>query len=447
MMFVTKRALPRRTFLRALGATVALPMLDAMVPALGAQAPRAARRLGFVYAANGVIQNQWTPATTGAGFALTPILQPFANVRDRITILSGLSHLQADTFGDGTGDHPRSSAVWLTGVHAYDRSRPGVEVKLATTVDQYATREIGRTSRIPSLELSVDFPTQGACDSGDCFYVNTVSWRNATTPNPTESHPRIVFERLFGDGGSPAARQARVRSQGSILDAVREEARRVAGELGPTDTAKLTEYLESVREVESRIQYAETQPVDIDLPDRPTDIPSSFDAHTKLMFDLQALAWQAGITRVFSMIMSRELSSRTFAAIGVPEQHHGVSHHRNDPELIAKKAKIDTYQAQLFAYFLEKLQATPDGDGSLLDHSLILYGGGMGDGNLHRHADLPCLLAGSLGGTFPTGRHVRYPLDTPMSNLLLTILDGVGVRLDTLGDSTGRLPLEPLSLG
>jgi hypothetical protein len=228
---------------------------------------------------------------------------------------------------------------------------------------------------------------------------------------------------------------------------VREEARRVAGELGPTDTAKLTEYLESVREVESRIQYAETQPVDIDLPDRPTDIPSSFDAHTKLMFDLQALAWQADITRVFSMIMSRELSSRTFAAIGVPEQHHGVSHHRNDPELIAKKAKIDTYQAQLFAYFLEKLQATPDGDGSLLDHSLILYGGGMGDGNLHRHADLPCLLAGSLGGTFPTGRHVRYPLDTPMSNLLLTILDGVGVRLDTLGDSTGRLPLEPLSLG
>jgi hypothetical protein len=444
-MFVSKRALPRRTFLRAMGTTIALPFLDAMVPALSARALKPTPRYGFVYIANGVIQNLWTPATTGRDFDLTPTLQPFANLRDRISVLSGLSHLQADTFGDGTGDHPRASAVWLTGVHAYDRTKPGVEVKLATTVDQILVREIGKTSRIPSIEMSVDFPTQGACDSGDCFYVNTVSWRNETTPNNTESHPRILFERLFGDGGSADARLARSRSEGSILDSVREEASRVASTLGRGDKNKLREYLDSVREVEQRIQNAESQPVEIELPERPTDIPPSFDAHTKLMFDLQALAFQADLTRVFSMIMSRELSSMTFPSIGVPEQHHAVSHHRNDPQLIAKKARIDLYQAQLFAYFLEKLQSMPEGDGSVLDQSLLLYGGGMGDGNLHRHANLPTLMAGGLGGVFKMGRHLQYPLDTPMANLLLTIMDSGGVHLETFGDSTGRI-LEPLSV-
>jgi hypothetical protein len=445
-MYITKKSLPRRTFLQAMGTAVALPFLDAMVPALSVRAFAPTRRLGFVYIANGVIQNQWNPATTGAGFELTPILQPFAKLRDHINVLSGLSHLQADTFGDGTGDHPRASAVWLSGVHAYDRTQPGVEVKLTTTADQLVAREIGRTSRIPSIEMSVDNPTQGSCDSGDCFYINTVSWRNETTPNPTESHPRILFERLFGDGGSASARQARIKSEGSILDSVREEASRIASSLGRGDKAKLGEYLESVREIEQRIQHAEGTPAQIELPDRPTDIPDSFDAHTKLMFDLQVLAYQADITRVFSMIMSRELSTRTFAAIGVPEQHHGVSHHRDDPELIAKKAKIDIYQAQLFAYFLEKLQAIQDGDGTLLDHSLILYGGGMGDGNLHRHSDLPTLMAGKLAGAFKTGHHIKYPLDTPMSNLLVTVLDKVGVRVDKLGDSTGKLPVEPLTV-
>jgi len=438
-MFITKRALPRRTFLRAMGTAVALPMLDAMVPALSALTPT--RRFGFIYVANGVIQNQWNPAATGRGFELTPILQPFANVREHINVIGGLSHLQADTFGDGTGDHPRSSAVWLTGIHAYDRAKPGVEVRLATTVDQMIAEKVGETSRIPSIELSVDYPTQGSCDSGDCFYVNTVSWRNATTPNPTESHPRLVFERLFGDGGRAAAREARNKADGSILDSLRGEVARVTSSLGTGDKTKLGEYLDSVSEVERRIQHAETQPAEIELPDRPTDVPENFDPYTKLMLDLQALAFRADITRVFSLIMSRELSSRTFAHIGVPEQHHAVSHHRNDPELIAKKAKIDVNQAQLCAYFLEKLKAAPDGDGSLLDHSLILYGGGMGDGNLHRHADLPCLMAGKLGGAFKTGRHLRYPLNTPMSNLLLTVLDSAGVPIEKLGDSTGRLPL------
>ena len=444
-MFVAKKALPRRTFLRAMGATVALPMLDAMVPALSA-APKPTPRFGFVYIANGVIQNQWIPATTGAGFELTPTLQAFSNVRDHVNVLSGLSHLQADTFGDGTGDHPRSSAVWLTGIHAYDRTVPGVEVRLATTADQMIANAVGRTSRLPSLELAVDFPTQGACDSGDCFYVNTVSWRNATTPNPTESHPRVVFERLFGDGGSAEARQARMRSQSSILDSLRAEVSRVNAELGSGDKVKLGEYLESVREVEQRIQNSESQPLDIELPERPLGIPERFDEHTKLMFDLTTLAFRADVTRVFSMIMSRELSSRTFAHIGVPEQHHAVSHHRNDPDLIAKKAKIDVHQAQMLAYLLEQLQGAADGDGTLLDHSMVLFGGGMGDGNLHRHADLPCLMAGKLGGAFKPGRHLRYPTDTPMSNLLLTMLDAAGVPLEKLGDSTGRLQLEPLSV-
>ncbi|MDQ6700112.1 MAG: DUF1552 domain-containing protein [Acidobacteriota bacterium] len=443
MMFITKRALPRRTFLRALGATVALPLLDAMVPALSANSVKRTPRLGFIYVSNGVIQNQWKPATVGAGFELPPILKALAPVRDHVNVLTGLSHLQADTFGDGTGDHPRSSAVWLSGVHAYDRTQPGIDVRLATTIDQLAAREIGKGTQIPSLELNLDAPTQGACDSGDCFYVNTISWHNPTTPNPAESHPRIVFERLFGTGGSAAQRLARSRRTGSILDSLIEEIGDVDKTLGPGDRSKLTEYLDSVREIEQRIRSTETRGAgSIELPERPTDIPDTFEEHTKLMFDLQVLGFRADITRVFTMIMARELSPRTYPNIAVPDQHHAVSHHRNDPELIAKKAKIDAYHVQLLTYFLEKLQAAPDGDGSLLDQSLILYGGGMGDGNLHRHADLPCLTAGKLGGQFKTGRHIAYPENTPMANLLVTVLDRVGVHAGKVGDSTGPLQLD-----
>jgi hypothetical protein len=446
-MFITKMSLPRRTFLRSMGVTLALPMLDAMVPALSAASGHKTPRLGFIYVANGVIQNQWTPSSVGTGFELSPILKPLEPLRDHVNVLSGLSHLQADTFGDGTGDHPRASAVWLTGVHAYDRTRPGVEVRLATTADQLAAKAIGKGTQVPSLELHVDFPTQGSCDSGDCFYVNTVSWRNPTTPNPAESHPRIVFERLFGDGGSAAERSARARRTGSLLDSVTDEVRFLAKTLGSGDTNKLSEYLDSVREIEQRIQNTEAQgELSVELPDRPIDIPDSFEDHTKLMLDLVALAFRADITRVFTMIFSRELSTRTFANIGVPEQHHPVSHHRNDPELIAKKARIDTYHVQLLTYFLTKLQAMRDGDATLLDESLIMYGGGMGDGNLHRHANLPCLLAGSLGGRFKTGRHLAYPENTPMANLLLTVLDKAGVRIDQLGDSTGLLQPDYLSL-
>jgi hypothetical protein len=446
-MFVLKKALPRRTFLRGMGATLALPLLDAMTPALAAAA-EPARRLGFIYVANGVIQNQWKPSTVGTGFDLPPILTPLEPVRAHINVFTGLSHLQADTFGDGTGDHPRASAVWLTGVHAYDRTKPGVEVRLATTADQIAAKELGKSTRVSSLELHVDPPTQGACDSGDCFYVNTVSWRNPTTPNPTESHPRIVFERLFGDGGSAAVRSARLRETGSILDSLDDEVRSLSRSLGRGDTRKLDEYLDAVRDVEQRIQNAAAQgAISVELPERPVGIPESFEEHTKLMLDLVALAYRADITRVFTLIFSRELSPRSFPNIGVTEQHHPTSHHRNDPTLIAKKAKIDTYHVELLTYFLTRLQATPDGAGSLLDHSLIMYGGGMGDGNLHRHSDLPCVLAGSLDGRVKTGRHLAYPLDTPMANLLVTLLDRAGVHVDKLGDSTGPLQPDVLSLG
>jgi hypothetical protein len=294
----------------------------------------------------------------------------------------------------------------------------------------------------------VDYPTQGACDSGDCFYVNTVSWRNETTPNPTELHPRVVFERLFGDGGTAAERLAHIRKTGSILDSVNQEVTRLVSTLGANDRGKLGEYLESVRDIERRIQNAERQGAQtFELPDRPVDVPAAFDDHAKLMFDLQVLGFRADVTRVSSMIMSRELSTMTFGQIGVPDQHHAVSHHRNDPELIAKKAKIDVYQAQLLAYFLGRLKATLDGDGTLLDHSLVLYGGGMGNGNLHRHTDLPCLVAGKLGGQFQTGRHLAYPQNTPMTNLLLTLLAGSGIPQEKLGDSTGKLEPDLLSLG
>jgi hypothetical protein len=439
MRLVTKKALPRRTFLKGVGCSLALPLLDSMVPALSA-AVKPTPRLGFIYIANGVMQNQWIPTTTGRDFELPPILKGLAPVREYVNVLSGLSHLQADTFGDGTGDHPRSSAVWLTGVHAYDRSRPDIEVNLATSADQLAARVIGKATQVPSIEMNVDLPTQGACDTGDCFYNNTISWRNPTTPNPAEEHPRMVFERLFGDGGTPEQRMARMRINGSILDSVMQEVAGLEKTLGPGDCSKLAEYLDSVREIEQRIESVEKRGIQsVALPERPTDVPAGFDEYVKLMYDLQVLGFQADVTRVFTLMKCRELSGRTYPQIGVPDPHHPCSHHRNDPTLIAKKAKIDAYHVELLTYFLEKLRATKDGDGTLLDQSLILYGGGMGDGNLHRHSNLPCLMAGKLGGQFKTGRHLAYKLDTPMSNLLLTILQRVNVPIEKIGDSTGPL--------
>ena len=446
-MFIMKKALHRRTFLRGIGATLALPLLDSMVPALSA-APKSTPRLGFVYIPNGIIQEQWFPATPGPLPADLPaILKPLAAFRDQFNVMGNLAHLQANTFGDGVGDHPRASAVWLSGVHAWDRTRPGMEVRLGVTADQIAARHIGKETALPSLELVLENPTQMACDTSDCFFVNTISWRNETTPNPTEAHPRIVFERLFGDGGSSAERLAQNKNSGSVLDSVMHEVTRLDKTLGAGDHEKLNEYLDSVREIEQRIQHTEAQGHNaMELPTRPTDVPPTFEEHCKLMFDLVTLAYRADITRVFSVIFARELSGRTYANIGVPEQHHAVSHHRNDPELIAKKAKIDTYHASLLGYFLEKLRSTKDGDGTLLDHSMIMYGGGLGNGNLHEHTKLPVLMAGKLGGTLKTGQYIRYPENTHMANLLLTVLDKVGAPVEKLGDSTGLIQPDYLSI-
>ena len=451
-MTITKLALPRRTFLRGIGASLALPLLDAMVPAATALAQTAAnpvRRLGFVYIPNGVIQDQWVPATTGAGFDFSPTLSPLAPFRDRLLVASGLAHRQADSFGDGNGDHPRATAVWLSGVHAWERrGRIGpTAIQLGTTADQLAARDLGRATPLPSLELVLEKPTAISCDSGDCFYSNTISWRDPTTPLEMEPHPRVVFERLFGDGGSPASRRAQVRQSGSILDSVAQEALSLERTLGPSDQNKLSEYLDSVRDLEQRIGRAEArgEQAEIDLPDRPIDVPEDFEEYAKLMFDLMALAYQADVTRVGTLMMARETSPRTFPQIGVPDQHHTVSHHRNDSDYMARKAKIDTYHITLLAHFLDRLRNTPDGDGNLLDHSMIVYGGGIGNGNLHEHTNLPCLVAGGGGGRLQGGRHLAYKEDTPMANLLLSVLDKAGVRVDELGDSTGMLNISTLA--
>jgi Protein of unknown function (DUF1552) len=442
-MIITKRALPRRTFLRGMGATVALPFLDAMVPALSARALKPSVRLGFVYIPNGTIQPMWVPATTGKNFELSPILSPLAPVRDRITVLSGLAHRQADNLGDGNGDHARGTAVWLTGVHAWDRGRGGVDgVRLATTVDQIAAGALGKDTRLPSLELSLESPTQIGCDSEDCFFSNTISWKSPTTPLPMEPHPRMVFERLFGQASTPEQRNARIRKTGNILDSVLEEVAGLQRTLGSGDRAKLTEYLEAVHEIEQRIRRTEQDSAAgaMALPRRPDDIPESFEEYVKLMFDLQVLAYQADITRVTTLLMGRETSPRTFEQIGVPEQHHSCSHHIDNPELMARKAKIDQYHVALFGQFLEKLKATQDGDGNLLDHSMILYGGGLGNGNLHDHVNLPVLVAGGGAGTLSGGQHISYPDNTPMANLLLSMLDKAGVPTpEKIGDSTEHL--------
>ena len=443
-MFITKMSLPRRTFLRGLGATMALPLLDAMAPALSAlaQTPAApARRLGFVYVPNGVIQDQWVPATVG-NLELSPILSPLAAVRDKVLVLSGLAQRQAESWGDGNGDHARGCASWLNGVHP--KRTEGAGVQAGTTVDQIAANELGKLTRLPSLEVALESQERalGSCDNGyACAYINTISWRTPTSPVPMEIHPRVVFDRLFGDGGDATQRLAQARKTSSILDSVREEAARLQRTLGSGDRTKVDEYMDAVREVEQRIQRAERQTgeLSLNLPERPTDIPETFEDHMRLMFDLQVLAFQADITRVTSLLVGREQSGRSFPAIGIVEPHHSLSHHRDDPAFIAKKAKIDAYHVLLFSYFLERLNATPDGDGSLLDHSIILYGGGLGNPNLHEHTNLPVLLAGGGSGQLKTGRHIAYPAETPMSNLLVSLLEKVGVRTDTFGDSTGRL--------
>ena len=449
-MIITRVSLPRRTFLRGMGATLALPLLDAMVPAASALANTAAKpvpRLGFIYIPNGANMSQWTPKGDGGPLELSRSLQPLANVRDHVVIPTGLDHRQAEAWGDGNGEHSRASSVWLNGVHP--KRTEGADVEAGTTADQLAAVKLGQDTPLPSLELALENSfVVGNCDNGySCVYTNTFSWRTPTTPLPTEHNPRVVFERLFGEGGTEAQRVARLQEDKSILDAVRDDMSRLQRTLGAGDQTRVTQYLDAVREIERRIQRSEAQ-ADVALPEvleRPVGIPESFDEHAKLMFDLQALAFQADITRVFTFLIGREQTSRSFPEIGVADPHHAMSHHQMDPERLEKYAKINTYQVGLFAGFLEKLKATPAGDGTLLDQSMILYGGGISDGDQHSHMDLPLILAGGGAGTLKGGRHLKYTNETPMANLLVSMLDKVGVHAETLGDSTGRLPLEPLS--
>ena len=445
-MIITRKSLPRRTFLRGLGTTLALPLLDAMVPAFAATRNSAAKpacRMGFVYVPNGIIMDRFTPATEGAGFELTPILKPLAPFRDRFLVLSGLAHINGRPLGDGPGDHARAGATFLTGVHP--KKTEGVDIHAGISADQIAARELGKRTQLASLEMSLEAPgLLGNCDSGySCAYTNTISWRTPTTPMPMEVNPRAVFERLFGDGEStdPAARAARANEDRSILDSVREDVARLEPSLDSRDRGKLVDYLDSIRDLERRIRMAEQQTAEVELPvmQRPIGVPASFEEHAKLMFDLQVIAFQADLTRIVSFMLAREGSNRTYRAIGVPDPHHGISHHQHDAEKIAKLAKINTHHVEMLAYFLEKLRSTPDGEGNLLDHSMIVYGSSLSDGNTHTHEDLPVLLAGGGAGQIRGGRHLRYPKETPMANLLLTLLDRMGVPVEKVGDSTGKV--------
>jgi uncharacterized protein DUF1552 len=439
-MIVTKKALPRRTFLRGMGATLALPLLDAMVPPFTMMAATAAnpvRRLGFVYIPMGSNIAQWTPQGVGKITGLSPTLSPLAPFLDQLTVATNFELKNAYS----PGNHATANAAFLSAAKA--KMTEGSDYELGTTVDQIAARQIGKDTRLPSLELAMDLLTAvGSCDNGfACVYQNNLSWSSPTTPLPAEAHPRVVFERLFGDGGSAADRRAELQRNGSILDWVTEDITRLQKKLGPGDRTKVSQYLDTVRELERRIQKAEQQTDETVLPDldRPAGVPAAYGDHAKLMFDLQVLALQADVTRVITFQLARETSTRTYPEIGVPEAHHPTSHHNLDPEKLAKLAKINQYHVSLFAYFLEKLKSTPDGDGSLLDHSMYLYGSGMGNPDVHDHVNLPIMVAGGGAGKMKGGRHIKYAEPEPLANLHLTLLDKVGVHLDSFADSKGRV--------
>jgi hypothetical protein len=450
MKFVTRRSLSRRRFLRGASVAIGLPLLDAMVPAFG-QAPAAPKRISFVYLPNGVAMNfnginYWTPQGVGTEMRLSPILTPLARHRDRLSVVSGLAHPNAEALEDGAnGDHTRATSSWLTGV--YPKRTEGADVQNGVSADQIAADHIGKETALPSLELGIDLNfLSGQCENSySCVYLNTLAWRSPTAPLPTENNPRLVFERLFGDGGTAEQRAARAIEDRSILDFVTADLARLSKGLGASDRAQVSDYLDSVREVERRIQAVEELGGDTGSPtlERPRGIPERFDEHVKLMYELQWLAFQADITRVVTFMLGRELNFRTYPEIGIEEGHHGLSHHQDRPEQIEKLARLNTYQTDLFAWYLDKLAATPEGDGTLLDHSLFLYGASLSNPNQHAHFDLPLTVIGGERAQHQGGRHVVFDPKrwTPMTNLLLGLLEQVGVRAESLGDSTGRLDI------
>lgn len=440
-MFITKRSLDRRTFLRGTGVVVALPFLDAMAPALNA-APSAPKRLGFVYVPNGMWPPHFHPeGNGGAGYTMTPVLRAIESLREHTVVVSGLSNMPVLANDQGGGVHTRNHSGWLSGV--LPKRTEGANITSAKTADQFAADVLGADTSLRSLELTLESNYQvGNCEAGySCAYLNSTSWRAPNSPLPHESDPRVVFQRLFGDGGSVSARLAQMQKDRSILDSVMESVADLRKRLGVSDQTVMGDYLDSVREVEQRIQRAEQANENAPLPavEQPSGVPEAYDDHAKLLFDLLHLAYQGDVTRVSCLQVGRELSGRSYPWIGVPEAHHSVSHHQRDPHNIAQKTKIDAYNLSLFTRFLQKLKETPEGDGTVLDHSLFLYGAGMGDPDKHTPLELPCLLAGGAHGQLQGGRHVRYPENTPLMNLLLTMLAKVDVQVDKIGDSTGLL--------
>jgi hypothetical protein len=442
-MIVTKKAISRRTILRGMGATVALPLLDAMVPALTAAAntpAKAARRLGVVYHPNGVIYDKWLPAGVGANFELSPTLAGLQPFKDQLIVVTGLFMDLAEALGDGGGDHSRACGGYLNGVHV---KKSDTVVEAGISMDQIAARAFERETQLSSLQLQMDENSIiGSCDVGySCAYSSTISWLTPTLPLMTENNPRVVFERLFGasDSTDPKARAERLSQDRSILDSVMDRAKQLQRQLGAADKTRMNDYLTSLRDVERRIQKTEEQSAK-EVPDvaRPAGIPESFDDHARLLYDLQLLAYQADITRVITFMYGREQSPRPYPQIGVPEPHHPVTHHQNDPAKMEKCVKIQQYHLQLFTDYLEKLRNTPDGDGSLLDHMIILYGAAISNSDRHTHGPLPTLVVGGGGGSLKGGRHLVYPEHTPLANLQLTLLNLLGVPTEKIGDSTGQ---------
>ena len=445
-MIVMKKSLARRTVLRGLGASIALPLLDGMVPAFAAIRNTAATptpRLSIVYTGNGAVMADWTPALDGPAFEFSRILAPLEPFRDRVLVVSGLDNAPGLARpGEPAGGHGRIGGAFLTGVHA--KPTEGADFEAGVSIDQIAAAHLGQQTQLASLELGLESTEfAGACDAGfSCAYVTTISWRTPTTPLPMENNPRAVFERLFGDSQStdPAARLARLQTDRSILDSVADKAAHLKKTLGTGDGVKLTEYLDAVRDVERRVQMAEAQS-DRELPlvDRPSGVPASFEEYAKLMYDLQVVAFQADLTRVITFIVAPELSPRSYPEVGVAGAHHAISHHQQKSENLVQLTKINTYHSELFSYFLERLRSTPDGDGSLLDQVAILYGRGMADSNAHTPIGLPLVLAGGAAGQLSGGRHVRYAEGTPLTNLYVSLLNKVGVPAEQIGDSTGEL--------
>jgi hypothetical protein len=445
-MFITNQHLDRRTVLRGMGAALALPFLDAMAPAfaqLRVNPTKPISRLGFVYVPNGIIASGWTPSGEGADFEFNSTMKALEPFREQTLVLSGLAQINGRSYGDGGGDHARAGASWLTGVHP--KKTEGADLRAGISADQVAARQLGGQTQFASLEIGVEAPSlAGGCDSGySCAYTNTVSWRSPTTPNPMEVSPRVLFERLFGDGDSTdaSARLASLQEQRSILDFVSGAVNRLEGKLGKGDRRKLSEYLDAIRDVERRIQKAEEQNASMTMPamERPASAPEDFVSHARLMLDLTVIAYQADLTRVATFMLAREGSNRSYRDIGIADGHHNCTHHQGDREKIDKTMRINTHHVEQFAYLVNRMRSTPDGDGTLLDHSMLLYGSSLADGNSHTHTDLPVALVGGGCGTLKTGRHVKYPRETPLNNLLLAMLDKAGVPTEKLGDSTGEL--------